>query len=136
MIEAERNGASQGYLESLKRIFDSNLRKVFQSSICDASKARIPALKVRVKKEFVDDTPPVPYVRKYTDEQLKWLGNHLKELEERGIISKCSVQSPYLAPMQLVAKKKKGDFRLVVGSVERCNRTVSRTFSNFKIDLR
>ena len=74
MIEAERNGASDRYRENLKRIFESDLKRVFQRSICDALKMRIPPLKVRVKKEFLDETPPVPYVRKYTDEQLEWLG--------------------------------------------------------------
>ena len=86
----------------------------FQTHISDASKTRIPALGIQVKKEFLDDTAPPPYSRKYTDQQREWLGHHLKDLEAQGIISKTDIQSPYLSPMQLVAKKKEGEYRLVV----------------------
>ena len=48
MIESKRNGASPKYLANLKEIFRSDLRKLFQLTIDDASKLRIPPLKVQV----------------------------------------------------------------------------------------
>lgn len=129
--EAEERGCPAKVLLGLEQVLKglSNLRLDLEPG---DPPAEVPAMHIPLKKGVDDTSHPRMYYPKLTTEQKEWLPEHLEKLTKAGVIVKIDddAKDGSYSPTLLVAKKKRGEWRLVTD-----NRHVNSIVREVEVDI-
>ena len=113
--EARLNGMSKRGLSRARSLLFGKAYDVWRINLGANDFADVPPLRLELATS--DFRLPKPYMRRYTDPELKWWKKEMAEMVQSGIFRRTS--ACYLSPSNLVKKSddgvvKEGEFRMIV----------------------